>query len=230
MFREVRALGVVSLVASSIACSSLPEFATPRGRVVDPSSAAGGDLISYRRLSQADFQASAPPAEAAAHAEKLGALTCAYIATAPDTSYEIRETVQGNSRRFAVRFSRLGFVAHMDRSCSWWNASNQPADVPYVLQHEQIHFALAELEARRRNQEAAQLLASWREETSSTEDAKKLVEERLRNLVDEAMADLLDASQDFDEDTSAQHSPERQNEWERRTDKELKELSAFRSR
>lgn len=197
---------------------------------MDPSSEAGGDLITYRRLSQGDFKASAPPAEAAAHAEKLGALTCAYIATTPDTAYEIRETVQGSSRRFTVRFSRLGFVAHMDRSCSWWNANNRSSEVPYVLQHEQIHFALAEVEARRRNQEAAELLASWRKEASSMDDAKEMVEQRLRNLVDDAMADLLDVSQDFDEDTSAQHSPELQNEWERRTDEELEELSRFRSR
>jgi hypothetical protein len=211
-------------------CSSLPEFAAPRGRVVEPSSAAGGDLITYRALARSDFRASLPPPEAAAHAEKLGALTCAYIATTPGTAYEIRETKQGESRRYSVRFSSLGFVAHMDRSCSWWNQANATADLPYILQHEQIHFALAEVEARRRNREAAEVLASWREDTSSMAEAKSLVEERLRSLVDEAMEDLLDVSEEFDEDTSAKHSPERQDEWERRVEEDLAELARYRNR
>lgn len=196
---------------------------------MEPSSIAGGDLIRYRDLTRSDFRASAPPAEAAAHAKQLGALTCAYIATTPDTAYEIRETVRGRERSYEVRFSRLGFLAHMDRSCSWWNDESSARNDAYVLQHEQIHFALAELEARRRNREAKELLASWSERTDSMDEAKHLVEEKLEGLVNEAMAELLDASEDFDEDTSAQHSPKKQDAWEQRVDEELAELARYRN-
>lgn len=61
------------------------------------------------------------------------------------------------------------------------------------------------------------------------EQAKSLVQERLRSLVDDAMADLLDVSRDFDKDTSLKYLPERQNEWERRTDRELAELARYQS-
>lgn len=227
--RALRPLSVaLAVIAGLMACSSLPEYAAPRARAAD-SKAAGGDLdlIAYRKLSRSDFRAVAPPPEAAAHAEKLGALTCAHITTTPDTSYEIQEIPRGNKRRYTVRFNRLGFVALMDRACSWWNDNNRPEDVAYVLQHEQIHFALAEVEARRCNREAERLLKSWKQETSSMEAAKSLVEERLRSLVDDAMADLLDVSRDFDKDTSLKYLPERQNEWERRTDRELAELARY---
>lgn len=224
MARWLLTLGVFGL-----GCSTLPEFAAPQGRVVEPSEVAGGDLIRYRNLTRSDFRASAPPAEAAAHAKQLGALTCAYIATTPDTAYEIRETVRGAEHTFEVRFSRLGFVAHMDRACSWWNRDSTSSDPAYVLQHEQIHFGLAEVEARRRNKEAKELLASWSERTDSMEEAKQVVEQKLEGLVNDAMADLLDVSEDFDEDTSAKHSPERQDAWERQLKEELAELARFRN-
>lgn len=215
------------LVGAVLGCRSLPEFAAPRGRVTAPNEVAGADLIRYRALTRADFQASAPPAEAAAHAKKLGALTCAYIATTPNTAYEIRETARGNQRSYEVRFSSLGFLAHMDRSCSWWNSDNRAEDEAYVLQHEQIHFALAEVEARRRNREARELLASWSERTGSAEDAKSLVEAKLEALVNEAMADLLDVSEDFDEDTSVKHAPTKQDAWERQVNEELESLADY---
>src|SRR5690606_12080098 len=204
-------LGLVGVV---IGCSSLPEFAAPRGRVTEPNEIANGDLIRYRALTRADFQASAPPAEAAAHAKKLGALTCAYIATTPNTAYEIR-------------FSRLGFLAQMCRGCSWWNSDNRADDEAYVLQHEQIHFGLAEVEARRRNRQARELLASWSERTDSADEAKRLVEAKLEALVNEAMADLLDVSEDFDEDTSAKHAPTKQDAWERQVNEELASLADY---
>lgn len=224
MRRWCVALGVVG-----IGCSSLPDFATPKGRVVEPHEVAGADLIRYRTLTRADFRAPAPPPEAAAHAEQLGALTCAYIATTPDTAYEIRETVRGRDRSYEVRFERLGFLAHMDRGCSWWNDESKAKDDAYVLQHEQIHFALAEIEARRRNQEAKELLQSWFEKTSSMDEAKRKVEVKLEGLVNDAMAELLDVSEDFDEDTSAKRSPERQNAWEQRVNEELAKLARYRN-
>lgn len=224
------ALRWVALWVGLAGCSSLPEFAQPRGRVLDPSTLSGGDLIRYRPLKRSDFRAAAPPAEAAAHAERLGALTCAYIATTPDTAYEIRETVRGARRTYGVRFGRLGFIAHMDRECSWWNERAEAASATYVLQHEQIHFALAELESRRRNREARELLHEWTEEAETVEEAKALVEDKLRRLVDEAMSDLLAVSEDFDEDTSAEHSPQRQNEWERRVTQELNALANYKAR
>lgn len=212
-----------------LACSSLPEFAAPRRGAAEPGALTGGDLIRYRALTRSDFRGAAPPGESAAHAEQLGALTCTHIATTPGTAYEITETVRGQDRSYSVRFSRLGFVAHMDRRCSWWNPKGDPKDASYVLQHEQIHFGLAEAEARRTNREAREILTSWSERASSPEDAKAMAEEKVRSLVNAATDNLLDVSEDFDEDTSAKHSPERQNAWEARVNQELSEFARYKN-
>jgi hypothetical protein len=207
-----------------LGCSQLPAFAAPSSRALDPSAMQGGDLISYRELTRADFLAEAPPADRAAHADQLGALTCAYIVTTPDTGYEMREERRNGESRFTVRFKSIGLLAHMDRKCSWWNADGNPEDEPYVLQHEQIHFALAEAEARRSSKKGQQLVASWSEEHSTAAAAESAVREQLSRLVNDAMEDLLEVSTEFDEETSVEHSPERQTKWFTRVNQELKAL------
>ena len=42
----------------------------------------------------------------------------------------------------------LRFRAQMDRKCSWWNPKDLGFPQEYILEHEQIHFALCELGAR----------------------------------------------------------------------------------
>jgi hypothetical protein len=44
----------------------------------------------------------------------------------------------------------------MNRDCSWWN-EKATMDAAYVLEHEQIHFALTELGARSLSANAAQI-------------------------------------------------------------------------
>jgi hypothetical protein len=213
---------VVGLV--TLGCSQLPAFAAPSSRVLDPSAVDDADLIAYRALSRGDFLASAPPAERAAHAHQLGALTCAYIVTTPDTGYEMRE-VRGNGvSSFTVRFKNVGLIARMDRKCSWWNADGNPDDESYVLQHEQIHFALAEAEARRSSKKGRDLAQSWSEVHSSAEAAEAAVREQLSKLVNIAMEDLIEVSTDFDEETSIEHSPERQQKWFEQVNETLAEL------
>lgn len=211
---------------AALGCSQLPAFAAPSSRVIDPSAVEGADLISYRELSRADFLASAPPADRAAHADQLGALTCAYVVTTPDTGYEMREERANGVSRFTVRFKTVGLVARMDRKCSWWNPDGNPEDEPYVLQHEQIHFALAEAEARRSTLKGRVLVRTWSEEHSSAAAAESAVREQLSSLVNDAMEDLLEVSTEFDEETSVEHSPERQAEWFRRVNEQLSELEA----
>lgn len=209
---------------AALGCGKLPAFAAPSGRVLDPSAVEGADLIAYRDLGRDDFLASAPPADRAEHAHQLGALTCAYIVTTPDTGYEMREVRTGGVSRFTVRFKAIGLVARMDRKCSWWNPEGNVGEEAYVLQHEQIHFALAEAEARRSSKKGRELVAAWSEEHSSAESAESAVRLQLSTLVNEAMEDLLEVSTTFDEETSVEHSPERQEKWFRRVNEDLAEL------
>ncbi len=206
-------------------CSALPEYATPKAGVVEPGALSGTDLIGYRALTRADFMASAPPASAARHAEQLGALTCTFIVTTPDTSYQIEERRDPDgTSTFTGRFDRLGFVAHMDRNCSWWNPKNDSESEPYVLQHEQIHFALSEIHARRQSIAARTTMSEFRVSSSSLDDAKQQISEELTRLVDEAMEELLDENHEFDEQTSAVRDERVQSEWFEKVNQQLREL------
>jgi hypothetical protein len=172
-----------------------------------------GDLISYRQLDKEDFKADAPPAESAQHAEKLGALTCSYIVTTPETKYVVREerSPDGEST-FSATLKELGFVAFMDRNCSWWNSKANTAD-SYTLQHEQIHFALTEVAARKLNEQAPRVMQEFLAEGDSAEEVSSRARSTVKEMIEEANEELLGRNAEFDEDTSAKHDVEAQQRW-----------------
>ena len=122
--------------------SRIPEFARPGLLAYDDASA--GDWIRYRELTRDDFRASEPPDPLGHGAGQIGAATCASIRARPDA----RISVQRSDEGVVVVPEGLVFEAFLDRDCSWWNDANTALPPGYVLEHEQIHFALFELEAR----------------------------------------------------------------------------------
>jgi hypothetical protein len=212
------------LVTALLACSaspgtappqsSLPEYAAPKGRVLDPASVDLSDVISYRTLVQADFKGTQPPPEFSSNVETLGAATCAYILTSPDTQVMVQPArARGGEIRYEAWLEGLRFRAQMNRNCSWWNPKNVGVPAEYVLEHEQIHFALFELEARRLNVAAAKLEGEMRASAGSPEAAVHAIEQQLTQRIEGRMKDILARSRQFDEDTSMGHEPERQKRW-----------------
>jgi hypothetical protein len=124
--------------------------------VVESSSLDLSNAIEYRALTRADFLASGRP-EIDSQGYELGAYTCIALMTTPDTWMNAvsRQTPAGEPA-FGVTFKALGFRALMNRDCSWWN-DKATLDAAYVVEHEQIHFAISELGARRLNANATQI-------------------------------------------------------------------------
>lgn len=208
-------------------CSRLPSYAAPQGGTASPAEVDGSDVISYRQLSRADFKAGRLPEDASPYAKKIGALTCAHVLTTPDTHMVVQTRKEPNGDTSVVgRFGKLGFHARMDRSCSWWNPERSELPDEYVLQHEQIHFALAELEARYLNRLAPEIVAEFRVEGSDQDEVKAELQETLEELLDEALDRLLERNRDFDEDTSAVYAPEVQQKWHDEVQQELAESPA----
>lgn len=214
-----------------VGCSTLPEYAAPKGGVVDAGTLDSSDVIGYRQLSRADFRGTQAPPEFAPVAARVGAATCGQVRTTADTTFLLnwRQETPASETRHWVEVKKLGFMALMDRRCSWWNdkaASRAPA---YVLQHEQIHFALYELGARKLNAEAGSIKRNMVSEGSSKQEVQNHAQRALNQALQKATDELLERNRDFDEDTSLGFRPDRQRAWLQRVTQELTETQAFAS-
>ncbi len=211
-----------SAPAPAAGSGALPEFAAPQGRVLPMNASLEGDLIAYRPLTRADFRGGAPPPHLAPHREKLGAATCAYVVASPETRIRVDPVVgEDGAVRFHAAPQRLGFRALMDRDCSWWNTRQKLLPEDYVLEHEQIHFALFELAARRLDAESAAIAGSAVATRASPQEAVLEVQEALQSELSAALETALERNRRFDEDTSMGFQPARQEEWLRQIRREL---------
>ncbi len=213
--RVPRAGRVLALSALLVACSALPDHARPRAEVMDPASYRATDVIRYRRLTRTDFRATEPPRQVAAHAKSFGAFTCANIVPEGMTRPRIEPSREPGIH--VASFENVEFHAEMDRACSWWNPAGPPVPSAYVLEHEQIHFALTEIQARRLNVAMREV----RLRTDSPHSVAAELERRYHALLEAAGKDLLRTSTEFDEDTSGSYQPERQSRWLARVESEL---------
>jgi hypothetical protein len=198
-----------------VACSTLPDHARPQAEVRDPSAYRATDPIRYRAITRADFRAATPPAQVAAHAKSFGAFTCASIVPKGVTRARIEPDREPGI--WVGRFENTAFRAEMDRACSWWNPEQVPVPAAYVLEHEQIHFALTEIVARR----LGARLREVRLRTDSPASAGAELQKRYDALLEASRTELLDTSTEFDDDTSGSYQPERQARWLARVESEL---------
>ncbi len=215
--RPVPALWLATLL---LGCASLPEHARPQAGMMDAADDRATDVIRYRKLSRADFRAGAPPREVAAHAASFGAFTCANVV--PGGSTRVRFDTGPRPDTWVARLDGTDFHAEMDRGCSWWNPAKLPVPGEYVLEHEQIHFALTEIHARR-------LTATLREirlPTRSRPDAAAELQRRYDAQLRAATSELVRESTAFDEDTSLRYEPARQARWFERVESELARTAA----
>ena len=212
-------------------CSSLPEYAAPKGGVVEAGKLDSTDVITYRQVTRSDFRGTQAPPEFAAVADRVGAATCGQVRTTDDTTFLInwRQESPTSARRYSVEVKKLGFMALMDRRCSWWNerlAARAPA---YVLEHEQIHFALYELGARKLNASVEGLKREMMGNGDSQEAVQAHAQKALNEALRKATEELLERNRDFDEDTSLGYRPDRQRAWLNKVTTELAQTQAFAS-
>lgn len=210
---------------TATAFDPLPPEARGSTWQLDPAQKGQTDLIPYRALTRKDFRAAQPPPQARASADRLGATTCSYLV--PDQrSLRIAATPRkrkDGSWEYVAKPDRLHFSGAMDRRCSWWNDQQTQLPPDYVLAHEQIHFALTEIHARRINGRADELVRAMTVVDRDPNRAIAAVEKRLQRLLaDEARA-LLAQNDRFDGDTSLGHRPDAQKQWQQRVERELRE-------
>lgn len=218
--RRVALLAVPLLLACG---SALPEYAAPKRLDVDYADLESRDTIRYRTLTRDDFRGTQPPEAFAAVAERLGAATCGHLVLPPAKLSIRSHTDADGDTEYEVVVDSIDFYAEMDRSCSWWNPNFVGLKHDYVLEHEQIHFALFEIQARRMRAGIPALKAHVRSTGSSAEEAQARAQRKLNETLEEHMAEVMERNRAFDEDTSLGYNPKKQKEWLARVTAELAE-------
>ena len=125
----------------------------------------------------------------------------------------ITQGVYGGKTFFVGSFPDVRFEAVFVPACSWWNPELPRERKAYVLQHEQIHFALAELAARRLTRESREALKNDLAVNATYQAVQDELRAKLEALTREAMAASFEEHTDFDEDTSLYYDPRAQRWW-----------------
>jgi hypothetical protein len=221
----VRAALAALLFGSLSACSKLPDYAAPKASTSERSAIDLSDVMGYRPLTREDFRGTKAPFASAEDAEKLGAQVCAHILPPPEMEILVSYTKRANGE--ATYEAKLkdppSYVAVMNRKCSWWNPrSTNPVD--YQLQHEQIHFALAEITARKLNAAAPEVQKRIVVTGSTAEQVQEGVKEQVNQVLRDATAELVERNRAFDVDTSVAMDRKKQAQWLRTAEGELDAL------
>jgi hypothetical protein len=180
-------------------------------------SLAGQDLIGYRALRPSDFRAPKAPPEVLASKHTVGGYTC--LTLVHDGPIFV-DRVPGSAERYRAELVEVRFRAYMNRTCSWVNPQ-APLPPEYVLEHEQIHFGIWELQARRLNARPdairREVIAVAASDTAAVEAAKA----KLAALLERALDELRERNLAFDRETSLGYFPDRQKRWRQRVGAEL---------
>lgn len=223
----IRAALGAFLFGWSAACSRLPDYASPQASMSQRSEIDLTDVVGYRPLTREDFKGPKAPFATEEESKKLGAQVCANILPPPEMEILVTQTTDGSG---ATTFSATlkeppHYTAVMNRKCSWWNPqSTNPVD--YQLQHEQVHFALAEISARKLNAAAPQILESIRAAGGTAEEVQEDVRQQVNQVLRDETARLVERNRQFDLDTSVGFDPKKQAEWLRTAESELEALKS----
>ena len=225
--RLVRVGTLVSLLllASAVLASSEshdPQI-HPSGLIVY-GNGAPRDPIPWAELSRADFRAPDPPPHLASHAGLIGAVSCLSIKLSEDSDISVRALQpEVGPVRYEAAVPAPVFEAVFDRICSWWNPLSKDDD-EYLLEHEQLHFDMTEIAARRlaRELEDRELVAL----ASSAELALAKLSAKVDIETRSALVELQERQLLFDAQTSVQRSREDQKRWAREVAEDLAAFAA----
>jgi hypothetical protein len=201
--------------------SSITSWARPP---LDLSKVDSLDLAGYRPLLRGDFRGKHAPAQFLHSPVLPVAVSCIYVVLNPGARiYALPKQVDG-ATIYVPEVKDLSFQAVLSRSCSWWNDQHEISPA-YVLEHEQIHFALYEVAARRLNERADRLLKALEGSSDSPQAAVAAAQRFLHQSLDRTMQDVVEDNVRFDRETSFGFQPDRQQQWRMTVEGDLKQLS-----
>jgi hypothetical protein len=177
--------------------------------------------FAHRRLTIADFQADSLPEKVAHYSRNIQARACIRIVPAENTEMRVSRGVVANREVYVGKFTDITFQAVFDPQCSWWNPRVSNKRKSYVLQHEQIHFDLAELGARRLNRLHSNELREYLAFGNSPLEVRAKLLSEVQKVSRKGVDKDMQTHTDFDEDTSLYFDPQAQQIWFERVRREL---------
>jgi len=206
------------------ACAQLPEYAKPRKIQIDENVII--TRFTYRQLTREDFRASSFPAYLSTHEENINAHSAITIRMTGDSNISIILRHFMDQNNYLGRINHLAFEAVMIPDKSWWNPKMKAGMTTYVLQHEQIHFALTEIAARKLTSDARK----WSSNLSVIKQTPQEVYSEILQQVKVRINSAMEANQKrhlkFDNDTSLFYNPSWQAWWLEVVEKELKQTQS----
>ncbi len=202
------------------ACARLPEYARPQfspedGTVSTPNS------FNYRKLRVEDFRADSLPAKFEQLNHTIQAQSCISIQTSHDSQIQIANGTISGKTIYTGTFSNISFIAVFNPDCSWWNPKISSENRNYILQHEQIHFALTELTARKLNRDYRNHMMEYLAIGNTLQEVKNQLHAEAKRISREGLNKALAEHTSFDEETSLFYDPEIQQRWAERVFEEL---------
>jgi hypothetical protein len=223
MNRFFRYAALSMMLALIPACAQLPEYARPRMVQADDLQKTAATGFPYRPLTQEDFRATSLSGQLSEHAGRINAHAATQIRLTADSSFKItRGDLYGQSYFFGS-IERLTFEAVMLPDLSWWNPKIPANMRAYVLQHEQIHFALTELVARQLTSDSPKWASDVLVIKPTPQEARAELAQQIKDRINAAMEAGLKRQAEFDEDTSLFFNRRRQQWWARTVEDELKQ-------
>jgi hypothetical protein len=203
---------IMVLVASS-SCTSLPEYARPQINPIEEGGSATQEGFSYRILTVSDFQATSLPPSMKEHVHHIRARSCITIRPTGNSKINIDKFLLYGHETYSGKFENISFEAIFIPSCSWFDPQIGDEEKPYVLQHEQIHFGITELEARKLTLKAKKNLGNFIAFGKKNSEVMDELMGKIKESLQDASSSELKAHTEFDEDTSGSYAPKIQRLW-----------------
>lgn len=220
---------IAVLLALIAACARLPEYARPRMVQTAEPEKAMATAFPFRPLTLDDFRATSLSEDQLAHGDRIKAHAAMLIRVTADSTFKITNGDFYGQRYFFGKIEHLAFEAVMLPDRSYWSPTITPDLRGYVLQHEQIHFAITEIAARQLTRDAQK----WASEVMVIQPTPQAVRaemfRRVKEKINAAMEANLKRQGNFDEDTSLSFNPRWQQWWFETVEKELEETHRERS-
>ena len=225
MRNRSRRYAMLSLALTLVtACAQLPEYAKPRTIQNDEKGILTG--FTYRQLTLEDFRATSLPEYLSTHGKTISAHSATRIRITADSKFSITRCPFSNQNDFCGTINHLAFEAVMIPDNSWWNPKMKAAIKGYVLEHEQIHFALTELVARKLTIDAQKWASNLLVIRPTPQQVYSEVVQQIKEMIDSAIQANQKRHEEFDKDTSLFYNPSWQAWWLETVEEELRQTES----